>query len=249
MLGYPPETWVFFVLAALVVGITKTGIPGIGILAVVLLAAGMENAKESVGFLLPLLIMGDVFAVAYYRRHAQWRHLVRLLPAALVGIGIGFFLMDAVTPELLRPVIGGIALLLLGLDFWWRLGNAERTLPAHWAVAAPVGVAAGVTTMLANAAGPLIVIYFLAMRFEKRRFIGTAAWYFLLLNTVKVPLFLAQDPPLITGASFRANLALLPAVLGGAVAGVFVLTRLPQRWFVVVVKVLTLAAAVKLIFS
>lgn len=244
MLGFSPEVWIVLYVSAFIVGLTKTGIPGIGILAVVLMASVMD-AKESVGFVLPVLIAGDIFAVAYYRRHAVWRHLLRLMPPALVGIGLGYLVMRRVEGGQLGPIIGAIVITLLAADYWRQRSAGGAKVPTQWWFAGAIGAAAGVTTVLANAAGPLIVIYFVAMRFEKEKFIGTAAWYFLVLNCVKVPLFLEQG--IITGNSFRAGMMLVPGVLAGAAVGVLVLKRIPQKWFVVVVKLLALAAAIKLL--
>jgi len=235
MLELTSIQWTFAALAALVFGITKTGVPGIGMIGIVLIASVMD-VKQSVGFVLPLLVMADIFAVAYYRRHAEWKHLIRLMPPALVGILIGYFWLDRITPGQLRPLLGLIVITLLGLDLWNNTRKQRIT-----------GVVAGVTTMLANAAGPLIMLYFLAMRFDKHRFIGTSAWYFLVLNCIKVPFQI--DLGNITLASFLTNLALLPAVVVGALCGVFVLRRIPQRGFAVSVKILAGIAALKLLFS
>jgi hypothetical protein len=237
--------WLTLAVCGAVVGVAKTGVPGIGIMAVVAVASVMDT-KQSVGFMLPLLIVGDVFAVAYYRRHAVWSQLVKLMPAALAGIVIGYFLMDRIDSGQLRHILGAIVIVLLALDFWYSRGE-NRKVPSHWIFGVLVGMAAGITTMLANAAGPLITLYFLAMRFDKRRFIGTAAWYFMVLNWVKVPFFLAQDPPLITTQTLASDLLVAPAVVAGALLGVFVLKRIPQIWFVLTVKTLTLLAALRLL--
>jgi len=239
----PAIGWTVLAVGAMLFGLTKTGIPGISILAVVLMASVMDP-KQSVGLVLPLLITGDIFTVIYYRRHAVWRHLLRLMPSALVGIGIGFALLGQLEGADLGPIVGGIVLLLLAVELGRSLRQSER-IPSHWSVAAGIGLLAGITTMFANAAGPLLVIYFTAMRFDKHKFIGTAAWYFLTLNCIKVPLFWHHD--MITAESLRTDLCLVPAVLTGAVLGVVVLKRIPQRAFVVVVKVLAAAGATKLI--
>ena len=238
----PAIGWTVLAVGAMLFGLTKTGIPGISILAVVLMASVMDP-KQSVGLVLPLLITGDIFTVIYYRRHAVWRHLLRLMPSALVGIGIGFALLGQLEGADLGPIVGGIVL-LLAVELGRSLRQSER-IPSHWSVAAGIGLLAGITTMFANAAGPLLVIYFTAMRFDKHKFIGTAAWYFLTLNCIKVPLFWHHD--MITAESLRTDLCLVPAVLTGAVLGVVVLKRIPQRAFVVVVKVLAAAGATKLI--
>jgi len=249
--------WLLVALVALVVGINKTGVPGIGILAVVLLvfAVGADKAKQSVGLLLPALICGDVIAVAWYRRHAQWKHLARLLPPAGIGIVVGFllalWLKRSGQDQQLGRIIGAIVLTMLGIKRWWdwraRRRGGEPPVPRHVAVALVIGGLAGVTTMLANAAGPLLIIYLLAMRLDKHAFIGTAAWYFLMLNLFKVP-FMAYLG-WITLASLKVNLVMVPAILAGTAAGLYIFRRIPQRVFALTVEVLAAAAAVKLLIG
>jgi hypothetical protein len=242
--------WVLVCFYAAMVGLAKTGVPGIGLLGGVLLitlAEGWMVAKEAVGFMLPMLIAGDIFALSYYRRHAVWRHLARLLPWAVAGVLLGNQTMGVIGDRDLKHIIGALVVVLLAVD-WWRNSRGESVrIPNQWWVAAVVGVSAGFATMLANAAGPLIALYLLALTLEKREFIGTAAWFFLIINTFKVPFFLHQK--MITQESFTANLMLIPAIALGAICGIFLLKRLPQARFVIIVKVLTLCSAVKLLLS
>lgn len=238
--------WVVFFISALLIGVSKTGVPGVGILAIVLTIFEME-AKASVGLILPLLITGDIVAVLYYRRHAVWSHILRLLPWALVGIAIGFVLLGQVDDAQLARIIGVIVLTLVAVDYWRNKRADQAKIPTQLWFAALVGILAGITTMVGNAAGPLIIIYFLAMRLDKNEFMGTGAWYFIVLNCVKVPLLTYLG--MITWQSFRIDLVLIPAVLAGAAVGIVVLKRIPQKWFVVAVKLLTVAASIRLILS
>lgn len=239
--------WAVMALSAVLIGLTKTGVPGIGILAIPLLAAVLP-AKQSTGFVLPMLIMADVIAVAYYRRQAVWSHLFRLIPWAATGIVIGWLIMSRISDRQLQPSIGFIILTLMGLTVWRRSRAKDGdAVPSQWWFAAGLGLLAGVTTMLANAAGPIMVIYLVAMRLPKVEFISTGAWYFLLLNCFKVP-FSAQQG-LITPESLVINLILLPAIVLGAVAGILLLHRIPQRWFIATVEILAALAAVKLLLG
>lgn len=235
--------WVVLAVYAFLVAVSKTGVPGLGTMVVVLLLFTMP-AKMSVGFLLPILIAGDIFAVAYYRQHAVWRHVLRLLPWAVTGIIAGYFLLNYVDDNQLKRVIGLIVLVLLVLETWRNI-RTNAPIPQNIWFAAGVGIVAGVATMMANAAGPLIVIYFIAMRLEKNEFIGTSAWYFLILNTFKVPFM--WDRHMITLETLRINLMLLPAVAAGALVGAAILRRLPQKWFIIMAKILTVAGSVWLL--
>jgi hypothetical protein len=229
------------------VGISKTSLPGVGILVVPMLAL-LFPAKASTGLLLPMLAFADLFAVAYYHRHAQWKHIFRLLPPALVGIAIGSIIIRHIDNTQLKPIIGIIVLSMLALNYWRnKRAGSESRIPTHWSFALAIGLFAGITTQLANAAGPIMVIYLLAMKFDKSRFIGTAAWFFLILNWLKIPLFVWDSR--ITLESVKIDILMFPMVVLGAVAGVFILKRIPQKWFNVVVQILALAAAIKLTAS
>ncbi len=237
--------WAVLALGAFAIGLSKTGLPGVGILVVPLMAI-VFPAKPSVGLLLPILIFADLFAVGYYRRHGQWRHLVKLLPWTLAGIGIGYVVLEKIDSQTLKPVIGVIVLTMLAIRLRSVLNDDPRRVPQHWAFAAGMGLLAGTTTMLANAAGPIMVLYLLSMRFPKQKFIGTAAWFFFIVNWIKVPLM--ADLDMITAESLKMDVAVFPAVVFGALAGVWLLRRIPQRLFNLIALILAAAAAFKLLF-
>ena len=239
--------WLIVVLAAFLVGVAKTGILGVGVVAVILMAEAMD-ARVSVGVMLPLLIFADVFAAAYYRRSAQWRYVLRLIPWAFIGIVIGALGLKVVSGKQLRPIIGGIVFTIVAVNFWWsrRKGNDVR-VPEKWWFAAGLGLLAGITTMMANAAGPIMIIYLLAMRLPKNEFVGTGAWYFLIMNWVKVPF--SRGLGLINIESLKLNLALFPFILVGVVVGILVLKRIPQKAFSLTVEILAIVAALYLLAS
>ncbi|MFA5205575.1 MAG: sulfite exporter TauE/SafE family protein [Lentisphaeria bacterium] len=238
--------WGVLALAALLLGMAKTGVPGLGILAVPLVAWVMP-ARASTGLLLPMLLLADCFAVAHYRRHAAWPHLLRLLPWTLAGIVLGCVALGRIDDARLRPLIGGVVLAMLGVQAWrqWRAGGVVPEPPGHWLFAAGMGLLAGATTMLANAAGPVMILYLLAMRLPKLEFLGTSAWFFLLVNGLKVPFSVGLG--LITRESLVVNLVLVPVIITGAMLGLPVARRLPERGFTLAAQLLTVLAALKLL--
>jgi hypothetical protein len=238
--------WTLSAVSSLIVGLSKTGIPGLSIIFVPLFAFVLP-ARISTGALLPLLILGDVVAVTWYRRHAVWRHLLRLFPWAFAGIVIGFFAMGRINDRQLRPVIGVIVIIMLGVGLWRDLASQGKAdVPSAWWFAALAGLLAGATTMLANAAGPVMMVYLLAMRLPKDEFLGTGAWFFAVLNWVKVPFSIGLG--LITPASLVFDAVLSGAVLVGAALGILAARRLPQKAFTVAVQGLTFISAVLLFF-
>lgn len=245
-MSFEPLQWLCAVLAAILVGVAKAGVSGIGILPVAIYAQ-LVPAKQASGLLLPLLIVGDVFAALSYRHHAQWRPLLRLVPWTAAGVVVGYFAMNRINDRQAKVTIGVIILALSAMQLWRRQsGDAQAPAVPSAPTAAAFGIVAGFTTLVANAAGPLMAIYLLAMRLPKLEFVGTAAIFFLVLNVFKVP-FMA-DLGLINAGSLGANLWLIPAVVAGLFLGRKIVARLNQRWFENLSLVLAVAAGVKLLF-
>jgi uncharacterized membrane protein YfcA len=244
---FEPWQWVLLYLAALISGFSKTGIPGISILSVSIFTVVLP-ARQATGVVLPMLIFADIFAYTIYRKNLEWRRVGRLLPWALGGLVLGWLALGRVTDHGAARLIGAIIAVMLGLHLWRR-----RQKPAEVAAHAPVwfgpvmGLFAGITTMVANAAGPVMTLYLLAMRLPKLEFLGTGAAFFLLINWIKVP-FIAQLG-LINPASLTLNLWLLPAVAIGALLGRPVVERVNQRMFENAALALAALAAAKLLLA
>jgi uncharacterized membrane protein YfcA len=234
--------WALGALGAFLVGLSKTGIPGLGILNVAIFAL-LFPARESVGLVLVILLCGDVVAITTYRRDASWPHLLRLFPWAAAGIVAGYFALGRVDDWQMRHLIGIILLFLVFFQYVRSrrpaLLDSEAQSPPLW-LAPIAGITAGFTTMVANAAGPVMVLYLLAMRLPKILFIGTAAWYFLLLNLFKVPF--SASLGLINPASLGVSLLLGPFAMLGALIGRPIAERLNQRLFELIALALTFVA-------
>lgn len=236
--------WVLVGAAGLVVGLAKTGLSGISLLFVPLMAAAF-GAKASTGLLLPMLCFGDLFGVAYYRRHADTKQLLRLMPWALgglvLGVGVGASMADGEFKRLLAVLV----LVCLALMVW-QDRKKDLAVPAGWWFPAVAGVAAGFTTMVGNAAGPVMTLFLLSMRLPKNAFIGTAAWFFLVVNLVKVPLqvFFWNN---ITLQTLAIDLMSLPFIALGAWLGLKIVGRMPEGLYKGFVLVMTGVSAVFLL--
>lgn len=232
--------WALGALGAFLVGLSKTGIPGLGILNVAIFAL-VFPARESVGLVLVILICGDLVAVASYRRDASWPHLFRLFPWAAAGVVLGYIALGRVNDLQMRRMIGLILIALVVFQYVRsRHPRKPDDVPPAW-LAPLTGITAGFTTMVANAAGPVMVLYLLAMRLPKILFVGTAAWYFLVINLFKVPFSVSLG--LINVGSLGISLLFAPFAVAGALAGRPIVERLNQRWFELSALVLTFAAA------
>ncbi len=239
--------WAFLALGAFVTGLSKTGIAGLGVLSVALFANALP-ARSSTGALLPLLLCADVFGVAFFRKHADWSHLWKLFPWVALGVLTGYLALDQVNNEQMQRLIGGILLAMVGLHLW-RQRQAEHlaaALPHTWWFAALTGILAGFTTMVANAAGPVMILYLLSVGLPKLAFIGTAAWFFMLVNAFKVPFSVHLG--LITPNSLLMDAILVFPMLPGAFLGPVILRHINQRVFEAMALVLTVAASVRLLW-
>lgn len=257
-MSFDTSMWILAAFAAMIVGLSKTGVPGIGMLFVAIFA-NLMPAKEASGFVLPLLIFGDIVAVASYRKHVEWIHLRRLFLWTGAGVVIGALAMRVIDNRQAQLLVGGIILSLVALHLWRKrqakvdasagsAGFQPASVASHGVWFAPtIGVLVGFTTLIANAAGPLMAIYLLSMRLPKMAFVGTSAVFFLLLNLFKVPFMVGLG--LITTDSFQFNLVLAPAVFGGALLGRWILPRVSQAWFERLALSLSAAAGLKLILG
>jgi uncharacterized membrane protein YfcA len=249
--------WALVALGAFLAGVSKTGIAGLGILGVAIFA-NIIPARQATGFVLPLLIFGDIVAVASYRQHTIWRHLWRLFPWTALGVGFGTLALGRLDDAAVRRLIGAIIVVMFALHVARKRSVAARVVPEggpaatdDWAAQAPAwfapaaGVVAGFTTQVANAAGPVMILYLLAMGLPKMEFMGTGAVFFLCLNLFKVPFMAGLG--MITASSFQANLLLAPVVVAGALAGRWIIHRINQQWFEWTALALTLVAGINLL--
>jgi len=241
-----PGDWLVLAIGAVGVGISKAGLAGFGVVHVLIFAL-VFGAKASTGVLLPLLVVGDVCAVRLVGRDVVWDSVRRLLPPAIAGIVIGWLLLDRLDEHVCRPLIGGIILALAAgqLVRMWRPELLARVPHSRW-FAWTMGILTGITTMLANAAGPVVALYLLAVALPKSQLIATGAWFFLIVNLFKVPF--STNLGLIAPGTLAINAALAPGVLLGLLLGRAFLRRLPQRAFETLVLCLAACAAARLIF-
>lgn len=245
--------WVALAIGAITVGISKTAIPGANI-AVVLFAAVLP-AKPSTAALLLLLILADVFAVVFYRRHADWAVLRRLFPPVVVGVVLGALFMAHASDALVGRVIAIILIGVIALGLVQRRraelrerNGIETPPPGRGAAVGHsvlYGGLGGFTTMVANAAGPIMSMYFLAVRMPVTVFLGTSAWFFFLVNVSKVPFSIGLG--LFSRDLLLMDLVLAPFVVLGALGGRLIVKRMSRQFFEWSVIVLSIAGALYLL--
>jgi uncharacterized protein len=249
--------WLLAMVAAFGIGLSKSGLAGVSLMHVVIFAF-LFGARDSTGVVLPMLIVGDLCAVAAYRDHVRWDYVARMLPPALLGVLIGWGVMfalgdpgKATSPQgthfdIYKPVIGGIILSLTAIQLarLWKPAWFEKIPHALW-FAWSLGLLAGVTTMLANAAGPIMALYFLAVALPKQEFVGTSAWFFLIVNALKIPFSVQLG--LIHGSTLLLNALLVPMIFLGLLAGRSLVRHIPQKVFDTLLLIFTTLAGLKLL--
>lgn len=228
--------WTIIMLCGMLIGMSKVGVPGVSMIVVPAMAF-IFGAKQSTGVLLPILIMADIFGVAYYRRHANWPHLTKVLPWAVIGLLIALWVGELVNDQQFKNLIAILVFFSIALMIWQDKRKGTQFFPDKWWFAAIMGILGGFATMIGNVAGPVFAIYLLAMHLPKNSFIGTGAWFFMIINLSKFPLqlFVWNN---INPETLSVDLVTLPAIAAGAFIGVKIVGRIPEsiyRGFVIAI--------------
>ena len=267
-------SWILLMVVAALCGIAKTALPGAATIAVALCTSVLP-AKESTGAILLMLMTGDLLAVWSYRHDADFRMLRRLVPAVLAGVGAGALFLHLASDSSTRRLIGIVLLLLVAITLLQRRTAGRSRVPARSPVppmappasgasgapealgasAAPAtggraarlvyGSLAGFTTMVANAGGPVTSMYFLACRYPVKAFLGTTAWFFFLVNLVKLPFSVSAG--LVNATTLSLTGIAAPAVIASALAGRRLAERMDQRVFEPIIIALTIVSALPLL--
>ena len=230
---------------AILVGVAKTGMPAMGIVLVPLMAMAVP-AKESVGVLVLLMLIGDTIAVMRYRQFADLATLKKILPFVAMGILPGALLLSRLDNETARPVLGLLVASLVVLEVVRRRTSFDRFI-GNKMLAGTIGMLAGLATVVGNAAGPIMAIYFLLLALSKQTFMGTFAWFFFIVNASKVPIYAYLD--VISGETFLLVAKLSLGVIIGALLGTRLFKSLSQANFDWAILVLTTIASVSLLFG
>ena len=231
-----------------VVGMSKTGIQGIMTLAIPIMAL-VFGGKESTGVVLPMLCFADLIAVIYYRRQAQWLCILKLLPTAVLGFFLAIWADSLIGGAHFKRLMAACIFAGFFVMFFTRKNSPEqnRKIFSRWWCAAIFGILGGFTTMIGNAAGPIMAVYLLSMRLPKYAFVGTSAWFFLLVNYLKIPLqiFVWRN---ITPQTLALDILTIPSILLGAVFGIYFVKYLPEKSYRAFVIFMTIVSTALLLF-
>ena len=235
----------FGLIAALLFGMSKTGVPGLAMLGVLsMLLAFPGSEKLSSGAVLPMLLAADVFAIRYYWRYADWKRIKQLLPAVVVGLCLGTAFMGVINHSQFKMILAAMVLALVSFEQLRRWRNWNEFPKSRW-FARSMGMLCGFTTLVGNAGGPVMTIYCATQNLNKHDFMGTMAVFFFTINMMKLPLMGGLN--LITEQTLWFNLFVLPGLLVGVVVGRKLFHVIPERYFVPCVLFLNMLVPLQII--
>lgn len=250
-----PEFWTPLLIgtvafAIAVYGFSKTAGPVFGVVAGPVLAVAL-GPTAAAGFAVPLLLLGDLMGLLFFRQHADWPVMRRIVPGVLLGFVLTAVLFVFASQSTIARVIGVLLLLSVLLEVWRRRSlhllertkdKTERRIEAGF-----YGTLTGVTTLAVNAGGPAMTLYLVKMRVPMLAFMGTSVWFFFVLNLAKLPFVIPLG--LITRESLIANLWFAPAMVAGSLIGLATFRRMRQVWFERIALALSAAASLWLVIS
>jgi len=238
-------TYIISFLAAMILGMSKSGLKGMGILIVTLMAL-VYGAKASTGIVLPLLIFADILAVIYYNRHTQWKYLIKFLPWMIGGVLVAVFVGKDLSEEVFKRGMAIIIIISVIIMFLWERYEKKNIPTSVW-FAGSTGFMAGFTTMIGNLAGAFSNIFFLAMRIPKNEFIGTAAWLFFIINIIKLPFHIFSWET-VTKASLLTDVYLIPGVVLGFIIGLKIVKQFKNEQYRKFILIMTAIGGVIILF-
>ncbi|MCU0358183.1 MAG: sulfite exporter TauE/SafE family protein [Cyclobacteriaceae bacterium] len=230
---------VMVLLVALFIGMAKTGVHGAGMMAVPMMAY-VFGGQLSSGLVLPLLLLADVFGVWYYHRHASWKHLKILFPWAAAGVLLGTVAGSYINDQVFKMIMATTIAVSIVIMLWLEHYGTRKSIPDNKFFGTVTGIAGGFTSMVGNLAGTVMSIYLLSMRMPKNAFIGTTAWFFLVVNAFKVP-FHVLFWKTIGVSTIVFALSLLPLIILGAWLGIVLVKYFSEkayRWFIILMTLL-----------
>ena len=244
---HDPLFWILGIPSVILMGLGKGGFIGVGTLAVPLMALVVPPV-QSAAILLPLLIAQDAVSVWAFRKSWDRHIMLVMLPAALVGIAIGYLFAASLSEAWILLALGLISILFGAQRLWIERGG--RAAPAHvlpnW-VGVLCGLSSGLTSQIAHAGAPPYQLWVMPQRLQRDILVGTTAIFFAVMNWVKVPAYAALGQ--FTPVNLLASVALMPVAIAATFAGVWLVRRVHPDRFYTLVYALTVLVGVKLLWD
>ena len=230
-------------LAAVLIGMSKGGLPLVGMMSVPVLSLVMSPVKAAV-LLLPLFVISDAVGVWLYRKQYSWVNLKILIPAGIAGVLFGWLTAAMISEQTIKFLIG-----LVGVSFclqtWFKRGQDHAPKTADWPKGLFWGSAAGFTSFIAHTGGPPFQIFVLPQKLPKAEFAGTATILFAIINVAKIVPYQNLSP--YSEEDFWKIAVLVPFALLGTFLGAYLTKRIADAWFFKLVQVGLFLLSIKLI--
>ncbi len=241
------NVWFLTLFSAFLIGISKSGVKGIAMVTIPLLAY-LYGGKTSAGIILPFLIMGDLLALGFYFKSGRIKYIIKLVPWAVIGILIAVYVGNQINDQQFKTTIAIAILACMVLLLYNEIRKRKINLTDNKVFGASLGLMGGFATMIGNAAGPIFNLYLLSMRLPKESFIGTSAWFYLFLNCFKIP-FHIYSWETINWSTVQLNIVMFPALLLGALIGKKVVSYIPEKEYRYLIYTVILVSAIFLFFK
>lgn len=238
--------WVCIAIAGLCLGFSKAGIPTVGTASIPFLIV-FFNPKDFTGITLPLLFLGDALAVSYYYKDVPLKILRQLIPVIAIGLYCGYLMLKHLPGDLwILKFIGYILLVLLALRCLSCNAKINELMGKNISGGILIFISA-LTTTVAHAGGPFMAIYFQTKNLNKRAFLGLYATTFLLINAVKLPIYIGQS--MVRSETLLYSLWGVPFIFIGSRVGKTLVNYVSQKTFDITIVTLIFVAAIRLIFK
>lgn len=248
-------------LAAILIGVSKTGVPGVGLFSCLLMISAFRGHEMfASGAVVPLLILGDIAAVKFYRKDCDPILLEKLCPPVAIGLLLGGFALCFMQNSHFKLTVGILATSILIFEFIRkRLGWTQISTSKPFQIGC--GTLAGLTTVLGNAAGAVSAAYFSSQNLDKKKFMGTNAVFFFLVNVSKIPIMLAvtqikttmgfevDDAQIMNATTFMLTIIFSPGILVGGYLGRQFYRAIPEKVFVPFILVMNFITAVYILVT
>jgi uncharacterized membrane protein YfcA len=230
---------------ALLIGMSKGGLPLVGMMSVPLLSLVMSPVKAAV-LLLPLFVVSDVVGVWLYRRQYSAVNLKILIPAGLMGVFIGWLTASMISDLTIKFIIGLVGVVFC-LQTWFRRGQSEMPKEATKIKGYFWGAMAGFTSFISHAGGPPFQIYVLPQKLPKAEFAGTATILFAIINFSKILPYQNLSP--YSSEDLWKAATLIPMALMGTFLGAYLTKRINDVLFYKLVQASLFVVSCKLIWD
>ena len=261
--GATVEPWTYILTAfaaVMIMAVSKGGFGGgVGIISVPMMFY-VAPTQFVLGLWVPVLVVADLATIHQYPKEWNPRAFFRLAPGVMLGIILVTTLVHSINPlehspeekkldHFLRVGCGVVSLAFVALQLRPKRADTENDEPwePSWAVSLPTGLIAGITTMIANAAGPIVTMFFLPQKMEKRVFVGTCGRFYFIFNSIKIPFAMYCGWTSRTTLKFGAWMMVVGPV--GVVLGRWLNNHLSAKWFEALVRFSLVFAGAKLIYD